>query len=97
MKYVIEYRSLIRPSELRHIPKADLHAIRRTIEEKLTSSPELFGKPLRFSLKGHRSLRVGDYHVIFRIDGAVVRVLLIAHRSSVYASAPTRIRRRRAA
>jgi mRNA interferase RelE/StbE len=42
-------------------------------------------------LKGHRKLRVGDYRVIFRIEGTVVLVLAILHRSVIYQRARTRL------
>lgn len=58
--------------------------IKKGIEEKLTAAPNLFGKPLRKSLKGYRTLRVGDYRIVFKIRGATVFVLLIEHRSIVY-------------
>lgn len=60
------------------------HAIKKAIEEKLTSSPEFFGKPLRSSLKGLRSLRVGDYRAVFQLKQKGVFVILIGHRSVVY-------------
>jgi len=84
MKYSIEYSTLHNPKELKKIAKAHLRAIKFAIEGKLTRAPETFGKPLRFSLRGHRSLRVGDYSVIYRFQGATVHILLIAHRSEVY-------------
>jgi mRNA interferase RelE/StbE len=86
-RYAIQYSTLINRKNLKRIPKADRRTIKEAIAQKLMTSPEIFGKPLRFSLKGHRSLRVGDYRVIFRIDGATVRILLIAHRSAVYDAA----------
>jgi mRNA interferase RelE/StbE len=55
-----------------------------SIKAKLETSPESFGQPLRKSLKGYYKLRVGDYRVIFRIDGQYVRVIAIRHRSEVY-------------
>jgi mRNA interferase RelE/StbE len=84
MSYTIQYAALLNPKELSRFPKADLRMIKQAIEEKLTTHPEVFGKTLRFSLKGHRSLRVGEYRVIFRIEGTLVKILLIAHRSVVY-------------
>lgn len=84
MSYAVEYSGLLNPKEVARFPKVDLRRIKKAIEDKLTTRPEVFGKPLRFSLKGHRSLRVGEYRVVFRIDGAIVKVLLIAHRSVVY-------------
>ena len=58
--------------------------IKTAIENKLTEHPELFGKPLRKSLKGYRKLRVGDYRVIFRIEKMAIKILAIQHRSVVY-------------
>jgi mRNA interferase RelE/StbE len=59
-------------------------AIRKAIEEKLTSAPQFFGKPLQFFLAGLRSLRVGDYRIIFQLKKKEVFVVLVAHRSIVY-------------
>lgn len=84
MTYTVEYSGLLNPKELVHFPKKDLRRIKKAIEEKLTTRPEIFGKPLRFSFKGHRSMRVGEYRVIFRIDKKTVKIVLIAHRSVVY-------------
>lgn len=66
-------------------------ALKRAIKEKLARTPEFFGKPLRFSLAGLRSLRVGDYRVVFQIKKKEVFVVLIAHRSVVYALVNKRV------
>jgi len=58
--------------------------IKRNIEKKLTFAPEIFGKPLRRSIKNYRKLRVNDYRVVFRIEGRKVKIFVIAHRSIVY-------------
>lgn len=65
--------------------------IQAAIEEKLTTNPELYGKPLRRSLKHYRKLRVGDYRVIFRIEGDTIKIFVIQHRSIVYAKASNRM------
>lgn len=64
--------------------------IKRAIEEKLMTAPEAYGKPLRRSLKGFRKLRVGDYRVIYRIDGKSVKIFVIQHRSVAYKDAEKR-------
>jgi mRNA interferase RelE/StbE len=66
--------------------------IRQAIEEKLSNHPEIFGKPLRRSLKGFRKLRIGDYRVIFRIEKKTVKILIIQHRSTVYKKMNKRIK-----
>ena len=60
------------------------NAIKKAIGEKLKDLPEFFGKPLQFSLAGLRSLRVGDYRVVFQIKRKEVFIVLIAHRSVAY-------------
>ena len=66
-------------------------AIKKAVEEKLTNSPEFFGKPLQFSLSGLRSLRVGDYRIVFQLKKKEVFIVLIAHRSVVYTLVNKRI------
>jgi len=65
--------------------------IRVAIETKLIAKPEVYGKPLRRSLKHYRKLRVGDYRVVFRIQGQQVKILVIQHRSKVYSRAGKRV------
>ncbi|MEQ1849831.1 MAG: type II toxin-antitoxin system RelE/ParE family toxin [Candidatus Peribacteraceae bacterium] len=84
MTYQVQYSDALNIKEIARFPAADLKRIKAAIERKLPSRPEIFGKPLRFSLKGHRSLHIGEYRVIFRIEKRIVRVLIIAHRSTVY-------------
>ncbi|HLD64324.1 MAG TPA: type II toxin-antitoxin system RelE/ParE family toxin [Candidatus Peribacteraceae bacterium] len=84
MTYRIEYTEHIDQSRLKKLPQKTLLVLKKTIERKLSTAPETFGKPLRRSLRGYRSLRIGDYRVIFRIEGKTVKIFLIAHRSIVY-------------
>lgn len=59
---------------------------------RLEREPEA-GKPLRGSLAGCRSLRVGDSRVVYRLTGEDVEVLVIGRRreSEVYELAATRL------
>lgn len=84
MTYLIEYHELVVKEDVPKLGKKERDRVRKSIESKLRSAPEIFGKPLRRSLKGYRSLRVGDYRVVFKVVGKVVRVLAIKHRSKVY-------------
>lgn len=86
----IEYHPKI-IDDLSHISAPLKKDIRKAIEEKLTASPDFFGKPLQFSLKGLRSMRVGDYRVIFQLRGKMVYVVLVAHRSVVYQTVEKRV------
>jgi mRNA interferase RelE/StbE len=65
--------------------------IKDTIEKKISTSPENYGKPLRQSLRGYRKLRVGEYRVIFRIDKEIIYILAIMDRSIVYKDSSKRI------
>lgn len=89
------YKVLYHPDVVRDdIPSFDettKRRVRSAIEQKLTTAPEIFGKPLRRSLKGYRKLRVGDYRIVFRITGHAVYVLAILHRSFVYEQSQRRI------
>jgi len=59
--------------------------VRKAIEQKLSTHPVEFGKPLRYSLKGAMRLRVQDWRVIYRIESHnVVLILKIGHRKEVY-------------
>src|SRR3989339_2244719 len=58
--------------------------IQKAIETKLTTQPDIFGKPLRHSLAGCRKLRVGDYRIIFVIGRTEVIVWAIGHRRDIY-------------
>ena len=64
--------------------------VRSAIEKRLTARPELYGKPLRHSLRGYRKLRVGDWRVIFGIERDTVKIIVIQHRSVAYADAKKR-------
>jgi mRNA interferase RelE/StbE len=64
--------------------------IRKAIESKLMSRPEVYSRPLRRSLKGYRKLKVGGYRVIFRIEEEKIIIFVIQHRSIVYDSANKR-------
>ena len=87
MTYTIRYAHLLNPKTLARFPRNDLRMIMKSIEQKLTSQPDLFGKPLRRSLRGYWSLRVGDYRVIYRIQKSDVLIFCIEHRSAVYETA----------
>jgi addiction module RelE/StbE family toxin len=60
--------------------------IKKAIEKKLAINPVSFGKPLRYSFKGLRRLRVDDYRVIYKVEEDTLDVLIlkIVHRKEVY-------------
>ena len=88
--FEILYHEAVVKEDLPRLSSVWRRKVRDAIETKLTVEPELYGKPLRRSLKNYRKLRVGDYRVIFRIDGQQVKIFVIGHRSKVYVSAGKR-------
>lgn len=91
MAYKIIYHPDVAKKDLSGIPQNIKETIRRAMETRLMQEPFMFGEPLRQSLKGHRKLRVGDYRVIYRIQGQEIIVLKIGHRKEVYGSIFSRL------
>lgn len=81
--YTITYHHKI-PDDLDNISTAQKKIIKKAIEDKLATDPQFFGQPLRFTLKGLRKLRVGNYRVVFQLLEDEVFIVLIEHRSRVY-------------
>ncbi len=65
--------------------KLDKEAQVRVLKQ-ISSLPEgpFQGKHLHGSLKGRLSLRVGEYRVIYRVEGNVILLLTVAHRKKIY-------------
>ena len=91
MSFKILYHEAVVSQDIPKISKEWRTNIEKNIEDKLTSHPETFGKPLRSSLKGYRKLRVGDYRIIFRIERNTIKIFAIKHRSVVYETIKKRI------
>ena len=87
----VKYHPLVLSKDLPKIDSSNKTRIKTAIKEKLLISPELFGKPLRKTLKGNRKLRVGDYRIIFKIKIKTIVVLIISHRRYVYKEALKRL------
>jgi mRNA interferase RelE/StbE len=91
LNFEIFYHAKVVREDIVNLPLVWRDKIRSMVEEKLTTAPDFYGKPLRRSLKGYRKLRVGDYRIVFRINGNKVYVLAIMHRSVVYKKITKRI------
>ncbi|MBI5003888.1 type II toxin-antitoxin system RelE/ParE family toxin [Candidatus Kaiserbacteria bacterium] len=92
----VRYSITLHPSVIKQdLPGLDpdwRQKIRDAIRAKLTTSPTMYGLPLRNTLKGCRKLRVGDYRVIYRLQGKTVQIVTIGHRSVVYKEILRRLR-----
>lgn len=88
--FAVSYHYLVVRDDIPKLSENWKKEIKKAIESKLVARPEIYGKPLRKSLKNYRKLRVGDYRVIFRIENRKVKILVIEHRSIVYKTAEKR-------
>ncbi len=85
MKYRIEYLESVVRQDIPGLSATAKRQIRTAIERKLGSNPVEFGEPLRYSFRGARRLRVGDYRVMFKVEPPdVVLIVKIGHRRDVY-------------
>lgn len=82
----IDYLDSVVDEDIPNLPKTMRIIIKKAIEDRLTVDPVGLGRPLRYSLKGHRRLRVGDYRVVYRVDveKRIVTIVIIKHRKEVY-------------
>jgi mRNA interferase RelE/StbE len=92
MEYNLIYHPDVKKVDLPKIDAKNKAMIKRTIEERLTTSPEVYGKPLRRSLKGYWKLRVGNFRIVFKIAGSDLRILAIIDRKAVYQKSEKRIK-----
>ncbi|OGI66607.1 hypothetical protein A3H53_02470 [Candidatus Nomurabacteria bacterium RIFCSPLOWO2_02_FULL_40_10] len=84
MSYEILYVDKVVKDDIPKISGSYKERIKQAIEARLMTEPDLYGKPLRRSLKGCFKLRVGDYRIVFRIENQKVKIFAIAHRRVVY-------------
>ena len=85
MTYRIEYLASVVEEDIPRLTGPVRKRVKEAIEKKLASHPVELGKPLRYSLKGARRLRVGDWRVVYVIEPpGTVLVVKIGHRRDVY-------------
>lgn len=84
--YQIHYLESVVKEDIPQLSTTAKKLIKKAIEERLMVDPIGFGKPLRYSLKGHRRLRVSDYRIVYRIESEKHSIIIIAikHRKDVY-------------
>jgi addiction module RelE/StbE family toxin len=84
VKYKIHYLEEVVKKHIPNFSPCAKELIKRAIEERLMIDPISFGKPLRYTLKGYRRLRVSDYRIVYRIESETVVIVAIKHRKDVY-------------
>ena len=84
--YTLEYLEVVVKEDITRLPKTAKLRIKRAVEERLTTNPVGFGRPLRYSLQGYRCLRVGDYRVVYYLNVCThkVQIAAIKHRKDLY-------------
>lgn len=83
MTYTIDYLPQAR-TDISHLSSALNKRVGKIVEKKLTTHPDIYGKPLHSPQQGFWSLRAGDYRIIYKITGKIVTVYTIGHRGTVY-------------
>jgi mRNA interferase RelE/StbE len=81
--YKIEYLQVAQ-RDARKIPEQLRPLIAQAIYEKLSTRPDVFGKPLKSILYPLWSLRVKNWRVVFLLKGGVVQIWAILPRSVIY-------------
>ena len=84
MAYTVRYHHLVKSEDIPKLDNTVKTRIKKAIETRLTAAPEEYGEPLRRTLKGYWKLRVGDYRVVFKVEGDDIIVLGIRHRRDIY-------------
>lgn len=84
MHYELIYHPDVKTVDLQVIDKKNKFMIKKAIEERLATHPEIYGKPLQRTLKGYWRLRVGDYRVVFKVLEQKILILGILHRKDIY-------------
>jgi mRNA interferase RelE/StbE len=73
-------------SDLASLTKEEALRVIASVKDRLVRDPSVLGKPLKGILKGLFRYRVGPYRVIYAIDHAEHRVIVlhVKHRKDAY-------------
>jgi len=88
--YSLKYHPQVR-DDVKKLNIKIKNRVAKAIEQRLSTQPEKYGKPLRKSLKGYWKLRVGDIRVVFKIKAHEIIILTILNRKDVYEQINKRI------
>ncbi|MBI5414289.1 type II toxin-antitoxin system mRNA interferase toxin, RelE/StbE family [Candidatus Peregrinibacteria bacterium] len=76
-KYKIIFDDLVWKEDFRKIDTSDRKKIFLEISKKLPTHPHEFGKHLSGNLSGYKSLRIGEFRIVYRIYEAKIEVLVV--------------------
>ncbi len=91
MIFELRYHPDVRNVDIPKLNETLKKRIKKAIEERLSTSPHQYGKPLRKTLKGYWKLRVGDYRVVYKVQGNEVWIFAIINRKDIYTKVIKRI------
>ncbi|MDD2935108.1 MAG: type II toxin-antitoxin system RelE/ParE family toxin [Candidatus Pacebacteria bacterium] len=93
LKYEIFFEPVVISEDLKLIGKKDKERIKKAINVKITSHPDLYSLPLRRPLDGYRKLRVGKYRIIFKLNEKkkICLIIGIRHRENIYSITEKRL------
>lgn len=72
-------------------PRNIRNSIIRTINDKLSIYPQIYGERLKHDLKGYWKLKISKYRIVYEIKGKAVKVWGIYLRKDDYESVKKRI------
>jgi mRNA interferase RelE/StbE len=84
LTFELRYHPDVRDVDIPQLNETLKKRIKKAIEERLSISPHQYGDPLRKTLKGYWKLRVGDYRVVYKVEGNEVWIFAIINRKDVY-------------
>ncbi|WP_353285398.1 type II toxin-antitoxin system RelE family toxin [Wolbachia endosymbiont (group A) of Beris morrisii] len=81
-RYTIKYFKHVIKRNLPSLPQDVKPSIKNAIKERLETDPVSNGILLRNRLKGHRRIKVADYHV--NTAKRIVTIISIGHRDNIF-------------
>jgi mRNA interferase RelE/StbE len=91
LTFDLRYHPDVRDIDIPQLNETLKKRIKKAIEERLSMAPHQYGEPLRKTLKGYWKLRVGDYRVVYKVEGNEVWIFAIINRKDVYKKITKRI------
>ena len=82
-KYKIFFHKTVE-KDFKKINKTTARKIKAIIDTKIKTFPEVFGEPLRGTLKPHWKIRVEDYRIVYIIFNRKILIKVVAHRKDIY-------------
>lgn len=82
MSWEVFIHPLVFKEDFKKVDRSAQQKIIKAIRKKLTRAPESYGEPLRDEFHGYWKLRVGEFRVVYKIEGdkITVKVILIGIR-----------------